>query len=314
MNPNTKYTKKNMIDIAKERSGRFLSKDYTVLVRKYVWGCNICKSQWEATASDVKSGSWCPRCAGKRKTIGDLYELVKDRKITCLESIYKGSTYKYKWKCKECNKCWRSIYPNIAMGEGCPHCSGSVVTLSEVKRRATSLGLKYLSSSYTNNRKKEKWKSLKCNHEWSASTSNIFHGFGCPYCAGKKYTISDIRKLGKKNGLILKSKNFLGVKTKHLWECERCGDEWEVIPYYIKKRNSKNCPKCVASTRYTISDLKNFAKSKKGKCLSDKYDGHAQSYLWECSKGHSWKAKFSYVKKNWCEKCSRIQKELLITI
>lgn len=55
-----------------------------------------------------------------------------------------------------------------------------------------------------------------------------------------------------------------------------------------------------------ITDLREFAKSRGGEILSDKYTGVDSEYLWKCSKGHIWKgtAKNILYANIWCHECS----------
>ena len=39
---------------------------------------------------------------------------------------------------------------------------------------------------YDGAQKKILVKSLKCGHSWSARPNDMFHGYGCPVCAGTK--------------------------------------------------------------------------------------------------------------------------------
>ncbi|MEE9213965.1 MAG: hypothetical protein V3U54_04100 [Thermodesulfobacteriota bacterium] len=51
--------------------------------------------------------------------------------------------------------------------------------------------------------------------------------------------------------------------------------------------------------------MQRIAKKHGGKCLSDSYINNRIPLLWECSKGHQWKAVPDSVKNqgSWCQKC-----------
>lgn len=59
-------------------------------------------------------------------------------------------------------------------------------------------------------------------------------------------------------------------------------------------------------TSYTIEDLKEYAKSKGGDCLSKKYTNIDKRYKWLCSEGHTWFASFHsvYHHNTWCPICA----------
>ncbi len=61
-----KGTIEEMRSIAKERGGKCLSSTYVNAHRNLLWECTK-GHQWEATPSNIKRGSWCPKCSHKRK-------------------------------------------------------------------------------------------------------------------------------------------------------------------------------------------------------------------------------------------------------
>ena len=65
------------------------------------------------------------------------------------------------------------------------------------------------------------------------------------------------------------------------------------------------------SKSHTIQDVKKYAKSKSGKCLSKKYINAHTKLKWECSEGHIWNADFSHIKRGqWCPYCSGRRKTI----
>jgi len=60
--------------------------------------------------------------------------------------------------------------------------------------------------------------------------------------------------------------------------------------------------------KLTIEQMQAIAKNRGGKCLSNKYVNAHTDLLWECSKGHRWKATSNNVKngKSWCPKCKYV--------
>ena len=63
--------------------------------------------------------------------------------------------------------------------------------------------------------------------------------------------------------------------------------------------------------KLTIQDATTEAKSRGGKCLSNKYIDTRTPLLWECSKGHVWKQKLSRIRNggNWCPECGGTKKK-----
>lgn len=54
-------------------------------------------------------------------------------------------------------------------------------------------------------------------------------------------------------------------------------------------------------TKYTLQEAKEYAISKFGKCLSDKY---SLNLLWECKDGHRWNKSFTKTNMSWCAACA----------
>jgi len=119
----------------------------------------------------------------------------------------------------------------------------------------------------------------------------------------KRNTIEDCNRLAKdKNGKCLSTK-YIYSKTKYLWECE-FSHQWKASHNNIN--NGRWCPFCAAAMKLTMDNCYQLAKSKNGKCLSVEYINNITKLLWECDKGHQWKASYSNVNSSgtWCPYCS----------
>jgi hypothetical protein len=167
-------------------------------------------------------------------------------------------------------------------------------------------GGKCLSEYYVNDNTKLKWKCAD-GHQWEAIPNTIKNGSWCPICIGRYQTIEDMHELAaKKVGKCL-SDQYMGSKSKLLWECAE-GHQWEAIPNTIK--SGKWCPICgiersSQKRSFTIADMHKLAEDKGGKCLSEKYIGSNSKLKWECVKGHQWEASPSAIKsRTWCPICS----------
>jgi hypothetical protein len=60
------YTIKDMHSLAKKKGGKCLSKEYVNNHTNLIWQC-VEGHTWKAISSNVKKGTWCPYCAGKKK-------------------------------------------------------------------------------------------------------------------------------------------------------------------------------------------------------------------------------------------------------
>lgn len=111
-----------MQEIAHLRGGECLSKRYKNNATKLWWKCNF-EHKWAATPGNVKSGKWCPNCAGKiRKTLLDMHTLAASRGFKFLSNEYLGDGKHHKWVCSKGHE-WKAKPSNIKQGRGCPFCS-----------------------------------------------------------------------------------------------------------------------------------------------------------------------------------------------
>jgi len=172
---------------------------------------------------------------------------------------------------------------------------------------------KCLSEYYVNDNTKLKWECAN-GHQWEAIPNSIKNGRWCPNCIGKHQTIEDMQELATEKGGKCLSDQYLGSKSKLLWECSE-GHQWEAIPNTIK--SGSWCPVCGTSRcsqmkKLTIEDMHKLAADRGGKCLSNKYISSNSKLKWECDKGHQWEAAPAAVKsRTWCPICSGNQKQTI---
>jgi len=112
---------------------------------------------------------------------------------------------------------------------------------------AKSRGGRLISSSYKNSKTKVEWQCEK-GHSWSALPNKIRVGQWCPFCAGKRKTIEEMKKLAASKGGHCLSTAYLGVDSKLRWKCA-CGNIWETIPTVIIRGGW--CPKCSKKGKYS---------------------------------------------------------------
>ncbi|NOZ81188.1 MAG: zinc-ribbon domain-containing protein, partial [DPANN group archaeon] len=90
-----------MHKLAKNRSGRCLSRKYINSKTKLKWQC-INGHIWMAIPSDLKQGQWCPRCSGNAKgDIESMKQLAKERNGKCISRNYINARTKLKWQCEK---------------------------------------------------------------------------------------------------------------------------------------------------------------------------------------------------------------------
>lgn len=125
-----------------------------------------------------------------------------------------------------------------------------------------------------------------------------------------KFTIEDMQILaGEKNGKCL-SKKFLGTKEKLEWQCSEGHIFWKIPNSVITGTWCRECGNKIGADkiRKTIEEMHEVAKSRKGRCLSDKYITTDTKLKWQCEKGHEWMATPHTVKRgSWCPTCGHIK-------
>ena len=108
--------------------------------KKVLWICSTCGHSWQATMDARATGSGCPKCADKQRTLSQRKKivelkgafadthphLIKDWDYSKNEGTPNdysaGSSYRANWKCHHCGYEWEvSIYKRTK-GHKCPKC------------------------------------------------------------------------------------------------------------------------------------------------------------------------------------------------
>jgi hypothetical protein len=106
---------------AAKRVGRCLSKVYKGAHSKLLWECSE-GHQWEAIPNSIKSGSWCPVCAGNaRYTIVDMQNVAAEHSGKCLSHKYTNNITKLEWECSEGHR-WEAMPMKVLSGNWCRKC------------------------------------------------------------------------------------------------------------------------------------------------------------------------------------------------
>lgn len=178
----------NIDDLKKfaiSKGGICLSESYINNRTKYKWQCRKGHT-WQADYGNVKSGTWCPQCAGNTPSaIEEMIELAKIKNGKCLSSVYESTHKKLHWECKF-GHTWYAAPSKIKIGRWCPECSGKQkLTIDIMHQIAHQRNGKCLSPHYTNGKTKLLWE-CKRGHQWLATPIKIKFGQWCPTCAKKK--------------------------------------------------------------------------------------------------------------------------------
>jgi hypothetical protein len=323
--------------------------------------CNKCNYAWSTTYDALRKGYWCKFCSDrqitKKKSIKEAQSIAESRGGKCLDDKYINAHTKMLWQCKY-GHTWRNTYGSIKTGYWCPKCSSGLY--ERICRKALeylfekefckirpywlknksgynleldgycgelNIAFEHNGEHHYNNIKhyhrRQSYKEVIKNDYIKSQTcaslgikliiipelENIvklkdfktylikeferlnikqpkrMQDFDINSLGIYTSKIDDVAKLAKNKNIQLLSKTYCGYKVKLLWQCSK-GHEWRAMISDIK--NNVLCPECNPCTRYTIDDIKEFAKKHNGKCLSDKYINLQCDLEWECEFGHRW--------------------------
>ena len=157
--------------------------------------CLQCKFTWKVDAGQVAQGAGCPECGAKkaqrsRSITEDVWkERAKNRNLEWLETPRNNST-KRGIRCLKCGHEWKVTPQNVSSGSGCPQCAGTVVSEDTWNKRASSVGIMWLTIP-NDSRKPTPAKCLTCKIEWNAIPDSVGRGSGCPNCAVTGYKMGE---------------------------------------------------------------------------------------------------------------------------
>lgn len=250
--------------------------------KKCWWQCSKNpEHQWDAAiASRTRGKNGCPFCRGLRvieseSLAGRFPELakqwhpIKNGEVSPYEVSY-SSNKPYWWKCPKGPDHEWPASPNRRTNthnkSGCPFCGGIKVSVTNSLATLFPDVAKQWHFDKNGNILPEDvlagthqsfwWKCPKgSDHEWPAQVkSRTYNGRGCPFCAGKKVSVTnslaslfpDIAGQWHpgKNGGIGPRDVTAGAGKKYSWKCDRGPDhEWMASPK-SRTSNSTGCPFC----------------------------------------------------------------------
>ena len=256
-----KYTLEKITQVAVKRGGMCLSPTYTDVRSKYLWECER-GHQWNASATSVIRGSWCPKCAGF-KSLDDWYDLSA----------------------------------KVVIGNGARLLTPKIEFIHPRPRNLSvecANGHRWMTSAYV----------LVEEGKWSRKCKLKDAGFK------RRSTLEEMHQAAAKKGGKCLSTLYRSNVSHLLWECSH-GHQWKAKPGNIK--SGKWCPECMKidlSNKFRRIDARSFysslAMKKGGKLISQEEPQNShQHLLWECARGHQWKAKANNIQNGrWCPICS----------
>lgn len=186
--------------------------------------------------------------------------------------------------------------------------------IKQIQDFVKSKGGKVLSTVYINCKEPMLWQ-CGCGNVWTTNWDCIHNDkTWCPSCS--KVAIPELKILqafAENKGGKLRSSEYKTAKSLLSWECEY-GHSWEASWTNINHKTSPTwCPTCAKKSKPSITILQQHAMSLGGKLLSTEYINNKSKLIWECNKGHKWKAAWAHIKREeWCPECASFKTELKV--
>lgn len=274
-----------------------LLEEYTDSRIKIKCRCKKCGYRWSALPNALLIGQGCPQCSNYvRKTDSEFKEdLLSINPNIELRSIYINSYTKLKCKCKKCGHEWFSSPSSLLNGQKCPECSMNdknaefIHKLALINKDIEPIG------RFVGSHEKILCRCKLCGREWNAIAKNLLNGAKCSCLKSKITTKTNdefVKEIIDRHLDVIPLEDYRNSKTKILFKCNACGNEWRTTPNIIL--GGHICPVCANKHR----------KDKKTKTndefISELRIKNPQCYPLESYKGDSIKIKCK------CKQCGNI--------
>jgi len=298
-----RYTIDDMRAIARERGGECLSAAYGGMLTKLAWTCERAHT-WEATPNTILQGCWCRRCRLGMGDIEQMRAIAHARGGACVSKEYVNKTTKLRWRCASGHE-WLAIPGHVKRGSWCPFCAKRRVTLADMGVLAREHGGRCLSTEYVNSGTPLRWRCRE-GHEFEKTATLVkSEGSWCPTCSPRQsVTLERLQAAAARRGGHCLAARSRGGAQRYLWECA-AGHRWRATAVHVLHSDSW-CPVCAGSAQMTIQQMRELARSRGGRCLSNRYVKSRATLEWICAAGHRFEATPTAVTKGrWCITCKR---------
>lgn len=261
-------------------------------VKEVMW-LGECKHSWKVSIGRrVQRGEGCPYCSGRQVLAGfndlatthpELAAQWDPNNALSPQEVSYGSTKKISWVCPaNPSHTWVASVNGRSRGNGCPVCSGRVVSSSQNDLATTDPELAAQWHPALNSTTPDKvsrgsrhlaWWVCEQGHEWQARVADRgTKSVGCPVCINKQVVpgINDLATTEpalaaqwhpSKNGALTPQQVSRGTCSPVWWQCEK-GHEWTAT---VKNRVSlqQGCRRCNASLQSSKAEreLANIIKT-----------------------------------------------------
>lgn len=290
--------------LAAARGGACLSEYYANPSTRLRWRCGA-GHVWEASATSVRGGSWCPRC--KRPSIEECRRLARACGGACLSTSVGHVRDALVWQCGQ-GHVWTAPLERMRRGTWCRICADASqrgrprprISLADAAGLALERGGACLSTEWPGADCPLEWRCAR-GHVWTALYRNVKRGGWCAACRQEEAT-AELRALAAGRGGRLVSPGYVQCDVKVEWACA-AGHRWSATPHKILRGSW--CPECAGNRRGSLAEMQAVAAARGGACLSPRYRNSGARLRWRCARGHEWEAAPVSVKAGrWCPVCA----------
>lgn len=319
------------------RQGAVLSVDQLKQLRKALssYGLKLLDSEWQGWNAQYRircrqgheasrCGSHlyyklvtCPVCRDA-EALRQLDQIARRAGGRCLSEQYAGRRARYQFVCRDGHVFEKSV-DSLQQGTWCVFCARAQHSkrmadpdgMKRMQAAARARGGKCLATSYTKLGDRYRFRCSD-GHEWETVGFEVVRGAWCRLCANREkseaYRRTDglqaMQAQAVKRGGVCLATEYVGNDAYYRFRCEH-DHEWEATGAKIFRGSW--CPRCQNQGNvYGIADMRRFAKTHGGRCLSRVYTNSVTKLEWECAHGHRWQAvPGSIVAGRWCRVCAR---------
>jgi very-short-patch-repair endonuclease len=232
--------------------------------------------RWPARGASRAGGAGCPCCSGRQaceandlRTHPDLAAqfFPEDNNGLTADRVVAGTASNLWWRCQVAlDHRWRATGNNrVSAGTGCPSCAGLKVSVTNDLNSHPALAAQYFAEDNKGLRADQViawtnrvlwWRCPKGpDHRFDAAGSTRLSGSGCPFCAGRRPSVTNnllnfphlVREyFPQDNAGVPATKRVAGGKTKLWWRCvERPTHRWPATA--AERARGGGCPRCASS-------------------------------------------------------------------
>jgi len=321
-----KPTINDMKKIAQDRGGKCLSKQYRDNKTKLKWQCSQ-GHEWEANSNSIKSGSWCPVCAGSiKRTIAEMRSVAKQRGGKCLSTSYVSNRRKLLWQCKYGHQWTAAPMKVVNSGRWCPECA------SGLGERICRLYFEHLFEQPFP-RSHPAWLRGKKDYPWELDGYSESLGLAFEHQGQQHYKKAYYQSERKFDELKRRDRRKRDICRRHgvvliaIPEVPTLTPVADLLALLYKKlkrakilppKNRWDIPVDIneayrtAGAEEQLEWVRQIAKERGGKCLAERWEGDAVKVSWECVEGHRWLAKPNSIKSGrWCLRCAGLERKTI---